>query len=56
MTGAGPLRIETLSMALKSMGSPLPLLVMPVRRPLVKVSAVWPRMLGLAGAPKFVVV
>ena len=44
------------STALKSSGRPLPLLVIRPRTPLMNRSAVWPRMLGLAGAPKFVVV
>ena len=40
------------STALKLTGMPLPLLVNPVRMPLTKVSAIWPRMSGVVGAPK----
>ena len=44
------------STELKFNGSPLPFEVMRPRTPLMNRSAVWPRMLGLAGAPKLVVV
>ena len=48
--------MSTESKELKSMGKPFPLLVKPSRIPLTNTSAVWPRMLGLDGAPKLVVV
>ena len=52
---AGPLTMLTDSTELKSRGRPLPLEVMRPRTPLMKISAVRPRIAGFEGAPKFVV-